>query len=88
MVSFDSEEVAKMKGGYIKRENLGGSMFWELSGDKGSTREGMEGGPGKDPQPGKSLVTIVKDAMGGLEMSLNWLEYDESMFDNMRKGMP
>lgn len=88
MVSFDSEEVAAMKGRYIKRENLGGSMFWELSGDKGSTREGMEGGPGKDPQPGKSLVTVVKDAMGGLDMSPNWLEYNESMFDNMRKGCP
>jgi len=87
-VSFDSEEVAAMKGRYIKRENLGGSMFWELSGDKGSARDGMEGGLGKDPQPGNSLVTIVKDAMGGLETSLNWLEYNESIFDNMRKGMP
>ncbi|KAF9566773.1 glycoside hydrolase family 18 protein [Agrocybe pediades] len=87
LISFDTEEVAKWKGQYIKRENLGGSMFWELSGDKGSSREGMEGGAGKEPQPGKSLVTIVKDAMGGLEKSNNWLSYTESKFDNMRKGM-
>jgi len=87
MISFDNEEVARVKGEYISREGLGGSMFWELSGDKGSSREGMEGGPGKEAQPGRSLVTVVKDAMGGLERSSNWLSYNESKFDNMRKGM-
>lgn len=88
MVSFDDEAVAKWKGEYIKHKGLGGSMFWELSGDKGgSPRKDMEGGPGKDPQPGNSLVTIVKDAMGGLEQTPNWLEYSGSKFDNMRKGM-
>jgi len=88
MISFDSEDVVHMKGEYIRRQGLGGSMFWELSADKGIPREGMEGGQGKDPQPGGSLVTIVKDAMGGLEQSHNWLVYDESKFDNMRDGMP
>ncbi|PPQ67314.1 hypothetical protein CVT25_005898 [Psilocybe cyanescens] len=87
LVSFDSEEVAKWKGEYIKRENLGGSMFWELSGDKGSSREGIETGPGKDAQPGRSLVAIVKDAMGGLETSNNWLSYNDSKFDNLKNGM-
>lgn len=87
MVSFDSEEVAKWKGQWIKKEGLGGSMFWELSGDKGSTREGMEGGVGKDPQPGQSLVKLVKEAMGGLKHEKNWLDYEQSQFDNMRKGM-
>jgi len=87
MISFDSEEIANVKGKYIKKEGLGGSMFWELSGDKGCSREGMETGPGKDPQPGRSLVTIVKHAMGGLENSHNWLSYADSKFDNMRKGM-
>jgi len=88
MVSFDNEDVACWKGQYIKNQGLGGSMFWELSGDKGSPREGMERGPGKDPQSGRSLVTIVKDAMGELECSKNWLIYDNSSFDNMKKGMP
>ena len=88
MISFDSEQAAKVKGEYIKEERLAGSFFWELSGDKGSSREGLEGGPGKEPQPGASLVTVVKDAMGGLEMSTNWLSYPESKFDNMRNGMP
>ncbi|CAA7263156.1 unnamed protein product [Cyclocybe aegerita] len=88
MISFDSENIARLKGQYIKRENLGGSMFWELSGDKGSSREGMESGPGKDPQPGNSLVAIVKNAMGGLEKSSNWLSYTDSKFDNLKKGIP
>ncbi|KAF8629670.1 hypothetical protein AX17_005609 [Amanita inopinata Kibby_2008] len=88
MVSFDDEQVGKWKGQYIQREGLGGSMFWELSGDKGSKREGMEGGYGKDGQPGLSLVKIVKGAMGGLEKGENWLRYEGSQFENMRKGMP
>ncbi|EGN99833.1 glycoside hydrolase family 18 protein [Serpula lacrymans var. lacrymans S7.3] len=87
MVSFDSDEVAAWKGEFIRREGLGGSMFWELSGDKGPPREGMEGGPGKDPVPGRSLVRVVKDAMGGLDWAPNWLRYEWSAFDNMRNGM-
>ncbi|GJJ06510.1 hypothetical protein Clacol_000702 [Clathrus columnatus] len=87
MVSFDSEEIARLKGEWISNERLGGSMFWELSGDKGNTRQ-METGPGKDPQPGKSLVTIVKEAMGGhLETSSNCLTYPFSKFDNLRNGI-
>lgn len=65
-------------------------MFWELSGDKGpGQRQDMERGPGKDPQPGYSLVTVVKDAMGGIDMATeNWLWYEGSKFENMRAGMP
>ncbi|KAF4563285.1 Endochitinase 1 [Pleurotus pulmonarius] len=88
MVSFDNEDVGAWKGGYIKHEGLGGGMFWELSGDKGSNREGMEGGQGKDPQPGRSLVKVVKEAMGELDDSPNWLHYERSKFDNMKAGMP
>ncbi|CCM01469.1 uncharacterized protein FIBRA_03523 [Fibroporia radiculosa] len=87
LVSFDSEEVGKWKGEWIAQEGLGGSMFWELSGDKGSVRDDMEGGPGKDPQPGESLVAIVKEAMGELDRSPNWLQYEGSRFDNLRSGI-
>ncbi|GLB37065.1 putative glycosyl hydrolase 18 family protein [Lyophyllum shimeji] len=87
MVSYDSEEVGRWKGEWIRKEALSGSMFWELSGDKGSEREGMEGGLGKEAQPGKSLVKVVKDAMGGLRMEENWLRYEGSKYDNMRNGM-
>ncbi|KAJ3570324.1 hypothetical protein NP233_g4476 [Leucocoprinus birnbaumii] len=88
LVSYDDENVAKWKGQYIKKEGLGGSMFWELSGDKGTDpRAGIETGPGKDPQPGASLVTTVKAAMGALDTGENWLQYEGSKFDNLRKGM-
>ncbi|TFK75441.1 glycoside hydrolase [Pluteus cervinus] len=87
MVSYDNEEVGRWKGEWIREEGLGGSMFWELSGDKGNTREGMEGGPGKDAQPGQSLIRVVRDAMGPLDQSPNWLQYEKSKFDNMKKGM-
>ncbi|KAF7321311.1 Glyco-18 domain-containing protein [Mycena kentingensis (nom. inval.)] len=87
MISFDSEEVAAWKAHWIKDEGLGGAMVWELSGDKGGTREGMEGGPGKEPQPGKSIVKILHQEMGHPDREHNWLRYDESVFDNMRQGM-
>jgi chitinase len=72
MISFDDEAVGQWKGEYIAREGLGGSMFWELSGDKGGApREGMEGGHGKEAQPGRSLERVVKEAMGGLDTAPN-----------------
>jgi chitinase len=88
MISFDSAKVGRLKGEWIKKEGYGGSMFWELSGDKGTARPDMEKGPGKDEQKGPSLVRVVKEAMGGrLETSENWLEYKGSEFENLRKGM-
>lgn len=84
MVSFDTEEVARWKGEWIRKEGLGGAMVWELSGDKGSAREGMEGGPGKDPQPGRSLVKVVQDAMGEPDRSHNWLHYWSSPYKNIK----
>jgi len=87
MISFDDEEVGKWKGEWIKSEGLRGSMFWDLSGDKGTERKGIQGGPGKDPQPGQSLINVVKQAMGPLDSTPNWLKYEGSKFENMRKGM-
>ena len=36
----------------------------------------------------RSLVALVKDAMGELDRSPNWLQYEGSQYDNMRAGMP
>ena len=87
MISFDDEKIAERKGEWVMEEGLRGCMFWELSGDKGGTRDGIETGPGKDPQPGESLVSVVKKAFGTLDQSSNWLQYEGSQYDNMRKGM-
>ena len=78
---------AGLDAGACTARGWGGAMYWELSGDKGSQREGMEGGPGKEAQPGRSLIRVVKEAMGGLDRGENWLRYEGSKFDNMRKGM-
>ncbi|KAI0051250.1 glycoside hydrolase family 18 protein [Auriscalpium vulgare] len=88
MVSFDDAAVGQWKGQWIVREGLGGAMFWELSGDKGGARDGMEGGHGKELVPGPSLVSVLGESMGGLDRSPNWLQYEGSRFDNMRAGMP
>ncbi|KIY62950.1 glycoside hydrolase family 18 protein [Cylindrobasidium torrendii FP15055 ss-10] len=83
MISFDDEKAGHWEGKWIRKMGLGGSMIWELSGNKGAPRPDMEGGLGKEPQqPWNNL-----DAMGGLQMDeLNWLSCKGSKFDNMRKG--
>ncbi|KAI5889332.1 glycoside hydrolase family 18 protein [Schizophyllum commune H4-8] len=90
MVSFDTEEIAHWKGSWIAQQGLAGSMFWELSGDKAGPRKDLtDSGFGKDYQDGRSLVKVVKDAMGGrLDSTPNWLEYGTSKFQNLREGMP
>lgn len=87
MISFDDEQVAVWKANWINQLGLGGAMYWELSSDKGGTREEMEKGPGKDPQPGRSLISIVKEQFGKLDDSPNNLEYKSSKFDNLRNGI-
>jgi hypothetical protein len=62
--------------------------YRELSGDKGSTRNEMEGGLEKEERPGRSLVRVVKEAMGGISTAPNWLQYQDSKFANMREEMP
>ena len=35
VVSYDNQEIAEKKVEFIRREGLGGAMWWESSGDKG-----------------------------------------------------
>lgn len=90
MISFDDEGVGRAKGEWIRELGLGGSMFWELSGDKGAGPERQKpegGGEYKEEVPGRSLVKVVKEAMGGLDRTPNWLGYEGSKFENLRNGM-
>ncbi|KAG8952191.1 Endochitinase 1 [Tulasnella sp. 419] len=87
LISYDIEQVAKLKAEWIAREGLGGAMYWELSGDKGKDRAGIPKGEGKTYVPGASLIKTVKNNIGALDTSNNWLDYDRSKFDNMRRGM-
>ncbi|EAA28688.2 glycoside hydrolase family 18 protein [Neurospora crassa] len=72
MVSYDTPEMVKQKVSYIKEKGLGGAMYWEASGDRTD----------KD-----SLMTVVKDGLGTLDSEKNLLEYPDSQYDNMKKGM-
>jgi len=79
LISYDNEEIARRKAMYIKEKNLGGAMWWELSGD----RKQGEG----------SLVETVVKELGGhdggrMEKSHNWLSYPHSQYNNLKEGFP
>ena len=71
MISFDTVEMVQKKVGYVKETGLGGSMFWEASGDR------TDGG---------SLIGASAASLGGLEGSQNLLAYPDSVYDNLRAG--
>ncbi|KAI4284510.1 MAG: hypothetical protein L6R38_001332 [Xanthoria sp. 2 TBL-2021] len=73
MVTYDTKEMVQQKVEYIKKEGLGGGMWWESSADK------------KD---GESLIGTVAKGLGSLDKSQNTLQYPDSKYDNLKKGMP
>ncbi|KAL8853280.1 MAG: hypothetical protein Q9221_001892 [Calogaya cf. arnoldii] len=73
MVTYDTKEMVQQKVEYIKKEGLGGSMWWESSADK----KGEE-----------SLIGTVAKGLGNLDKSQNTLQYPDSKYDNLKKGMP
>ena len=78
MITYDTPQNAAAKVEYIRSKQLGGGMWWESSGDK--TGE-------------ESLINLVAQGLGGyegrhMEHQTNVLEYAESKYDNLRKGMP
>lgn len=72
LISFDTPDMVREKVAYFKSQGMGGSMFWEASADRGDDG---------------SLIRTSQQALGGLESSDNWLDYPESRYDNIRKGM-
>ena len=74
LVSYDTVEVGRVKAEWVRREGLGGAMWWESSGDR---RVG-EG----------SLIEAVVGVWGEREGSENRLDYPESQYENVRKGFP
>ncbi|WEW55176.1 Chitinase 4 [Emydomyces testavorans] len=84
MISYDTVPMVEEKTKYIVDKGLGGSMWWEASGDRGGRNASKAGG---------SLIAtfvedVVKLARTGIEKSNNALNYPESKYDNMRAGMP
>ena len=71
LVSFDTLEMGRRKAEWVKRQGLGGAMWWESSADKTG---------------GESLIAAVVGSLGLLDSRRNCLEYPESKYDNLRKG--
>ncbi|KAK4163357.1 glycoside hydrolase superfamily [Cladorrhinum sp. PSN259] len=71
LISFDTVEMIQRKVSYLKSRGLGGSMFWEASGDR------TDGG---------SLIGASFSGLGGIERSPNQLSFPNSQYANMRAG--
>ncbi|KAK1963404.1 family 18 glycosyl hydrolase [Colletotrichum sublineola] len=76
LITYDTPAVIRTKVSYLRSKGLGGSMFWEASGDRSD---------------GGSLLAASFDALGGADgqdKSLNQLSYPNSQYDNIRAGVP
>lgn len=84
MISYDTQPMVTEKTKYVVNKGLGGSMWWEASGDRG--------GKTATKANGSLIATFVEDvqklAKTGIEKSNNVLDYPESKYDNLRTGMP
>ncbi|KAF5235193.1 hypothetical protein FAUST_7246 [Fusarium austroamericanum] len=73
LISYDTPEEVEKKVDYVLKHGLGGSMFWEASGDK----KGNE-----------SLIGTSFNCLGTLDESENWLSFPDSRYANIALGMP
>ncbi|KXJ85142.1 family 18 glycosyl hydrolase, partial [Microdochium bolleyi] len=74
VISYDTITSVEKKLSYVRAKGLGGTMFWEASGDKAG-----EG----------SIVNACFKGLGGnakLDKTANLLSYPESIYDNVRNG--
>ncbi|KAK7995144.1 hypothetical protein PG990_013917 [Apiospora arundinis] len=71
-ISYDTPDMVKSKVKYATGKGLGGSMFWEASGDK----EGAD-----------SLIGTSAAALGSLKSSQNNLKYPDSKYANIAQNL-
>ena len=71
LVTYDTPRMAREKAEWIKKNGLGGAMWWESSADKVGEQ---------------SLVGTVVRVLGSMESTMNCVEYPHSKFENVRKG--
>ncbi|KAK8116790.1 uncharacterized protein PG998_005071 [Apiospora kogelbergensis] len=71
-ISYDTPDMVKAKVTYATGKGLGGSMFWEASGDK----EGAD-----------SLIGTSAAALGSLKTSQNNLKYPDSKYPNIAQNL-
>ncbi|KAI0817969.1 glycoside hydrolase superfamily [Xylaria sp. FL0064] len=73
LISYDDVRSTAFKARYVRDRGLGGSFFWEASGDRGDRG---------------SLVTTMSRTLDWLERTPNNLRYLTSQYMNIRLGMP
>lgn len=76
LISYDTPAMVQQKVAYLQQKGLGGSMFWEASGDRNDT---------------SSLLLASFNALGGagaLDPRQNLLSYPNSQYANIVAGMP
>ncbi|KAL2214326.1 endochitinase [Sarocladium strictum] len=72
LISFDTPEMISEKVNYLKGLGLGGSMFWEASGDR----------TGED-----SLIGTSQKALGSIDGTQNCLTYPDSQYENIASNL-
>ncbi|KAI0009344.1 glycoside hydrolase family 18 protein [Xylariaceae sp. FL0662B] len=75
LISYDNADMIEKKVTYLQGKSLGGSMFWEASGDRNDTG---------------SLITASFNAQGGsssLDQTENLLSYPDSQYDNIKNNL-
>lgn len=75
LISYDNVDMIKKKIAYAQNKNLGGSMFWEASGDRNDSG---------------SLIAAAYNAQGGsgsLDARQNLLSYPNSQYDNIKNNL-
>ena len=76
MFTYDPPERVEEKARFVDRLGLGGGMWWESSCDRSVHNGSLIAG----------FVRVLGDET--LKREQNCLEYPQSKFDNLRKGMP
>ncbi|MCJ1388944.1 Endochitinase B1 [Xylographa bjoerkii] len=76
IVSYDTLAMTKTKLDYVQKNGLGGTMWWESSGDRNGAGSLLD-------MAFKGLTT-----RGIMDQSMNTLSYPKSKYDNLRQGMP
>ncbi|KAI1763714.1 glycoside hydrolase family 18 protein [Hypoxylon sp. FL1150] len=75
LISYDNVAMVQRKITYLQGKGLGGSMFWEASGDRNDTG---------------SLIAASYNAQGGassLDSTQNCLSYPDSAYDNIKANL-
>lgn len=75
LITYDNDEISRMKADYVRKKGLGGGMWWDSSTDF------------SPPNP-RSLVGSFTDYLGvcNIDSKQNWLFYPHSQYHNISSG--